>query len=480
MGKIWDEGAYVELGHRYIELAVRHDFTNSYWYLQSDHPPLARYIYGLASIFDSKNVEGKIIFNNSYTVSRAVSALMGSLSVLFIVFLGYKYFSSYVAISSGLIFALIPFFVGLSQIGTLESPLMLFFTGTLFFFLEFEQKNTKKNLIFTGILLGCSILVKQSNIIIIPLLLLLATVRNLIREKKLERPNFISDVKNIAWIILVAFLTCFTLWPMPFFHLGELMEVQNKMWVHAVRLPPPEVYFGVLRLVPKPYYVVMFLITTPIVLLVLGILGGIKVLLRRKFIMIVVLVWFLFPFLQTFYPFKQHGVRYIIEIYAPFSLLCGIGLEFFCEGLKKAKYVRAISISFVVIYLCLVLSKVSPYYLDYFNEIIGGNNYVYQHKLFQMGWWGQGIEEAANFISSQEKGRVLVAIDGPLAASVMPHLLNIQTVLYDKNLDADYVIVPYFNVVRLGFSEEELRGRYKEVYSVFVDKAKLVKVYKRI
>ncbi len=479
IGKTWDEGAYVEIGNRYVELALKHDFSNAYWYLQSDHPPLARYIYGLASTLDSKIIEGKVIFNNSYTASRIVASFMGSLTVLFIVFIGYKYFSSFVAISSGLIFALIPFFIGLSQLGTLESPIMLFFTATVFFFLEFQSKPTNKNLIFTGLLLGCSLLVKQSNVIIIPLLVLIGIIRNT-TDKKIKLNNFLSDAKSILIISLIAFLTCFVLWPMPFFHLSELFYVQNKMWVHAVKLPPPEVYFGVLRLVPKQYYLVMFFITTPFLLLFLGVLGGIKVLLNRKFVMIVILIWFLFPFLQMFYSFKQHGVRYIIEIYAPFALLCGIGLEFISEKLSGVKYIKAITLSFVVFYLFLILGKITPYYLDYFNEFVGGNNYVYQHKLFQMGWWGQGIEEAAKYISRNEKKIVTVAVDGPQPASVMPRLWNIKTVYYNRNSTFDYVIVPYFNVVRLGFPEKELTAHYRKIHSVMIDRAELVKIYKHI
>ena len=357
---------------------------------------------------------------------------------------------------------------------------MLFFTASVFFFLEYLSKPTSRNLIVTGVLLGCSVLVKQSNIIIVPLLFFIAITKNVTAGKKIKRKTLFFDIRSIAFIILISFFTCFALWPMPFFHLNELLEVQNKMWVLAVKLPPPEVYFGVLRLVPKPYYVVMFLFTTPLLLLVLGILGGAKVLMRKKFMMVVVLVWFFFPFFQTFYPFKQHGVRYIIEIYAPFSLLCGIGLEFFCEALRKVQYIKSISIAFVLVYLFIVLSKVSPYYLDYFNEIIGGNNYVYRHTLFQMGWWGQGIEEAVKFISSKEKNVVTVAVNGPQPATVVPRLWNIKTVYYNRNSDSDYVIVPYFDVVRLGFPEEELKAKYKEVHSVFVDNAKLVKVYKHI
>ena len=97
-----------------------------------------------------------------------------------------------------------------------------------------------------------------------------------------------------------------------------------------------------------------------------------------------------------------------------------------------------------------------------------------------MGWWGQGIGEATFYISRHENRSVTVAVDGGQPAGVMPKLWNIKTVYYDKRKTFDYVLVPYFNVVRLWFPESELYGKYEVVYTVLVDKAKLVKVYKRL
>jgi hypothetical protein len=133
----------------------------------------------------------------------------------------------------------------------------------------------------------------------------------------------------------------------------------------------------------------------------------------------------------------------------------------------------------VVVYLLLTLWKVSPYYLDYFNETVGGSKGVYDKKLFQMGWWGQGIEEATTYISNQEFKQVKVAIDGLQAQSVMPKYWNIKPMIFNELMSFDYVIVPYFSVVRLGFNETKLKGKYHEVYDVLVDKAPLVKVYKK-
>ena len=479
MGKTWDEGPYVEIGYHYVELALAGKFSDPFWYLQADHPPLARYVYGLASIPDIKNIakDGTVFFHYNYTFPRIVSAIIGSLTVVFIILLGTKYFNNFIAISSGVIFALIPFFVGLSQLATLESFTMFFFTGAIYFFLEFLDRKKQKMALLAGVFSGLAILVKQSNILVLPLIFSLVILHFFYQRRSYKE----LKVKIISLLIvgLASVLTFIALWPMPLFNMAATWGVQQTMWVDAVKLPPPERFAGVLILVPWPYYFFMFFATTPLALIVLSLIGALKIDRNRKFIGIAIIVWFLFSFIQTLYPFKQHGLRYIIQIYAPFSLLCGIGISYLGEWFTNFKYYKPLSLLAVSAYLVLVLLKIQPYYLDYFSETVGGNNNVYQKRLFQMGWWGQGIGEAAFFINEREKREVTVAVAGGQPAGVMPKLKKIKVVYYTKDTDADYVIVPYFDVVRLWFPEYELVGRYKEIHSVMVDKAKLVKIYER-
>jgi 4-amino-4-deoxy-L-arabinose transferase-like glycosyltransferase len=480
MGKTWDEGAYVEAGYHFFDLFRKGNFSDPFWYEQSDHPPLARYFYGIAASYDIKSYEsnGSPIFYYDFTHPRLVSAILGSLSSVFVVLIGYQFFSRFIGFSSGIIFALIPFFVGLSQLSTLESFIMFFFTGSVYFYLLFIARKKFRYAVFTGIFTGFALLVKQSNVILLPLFLIFSVFDIFINDRK----HLVGKVKHHAkgFVIVLAFLvvTFFVFWPMPFFNIEQTLAIQKVMWVDAVKLPPPEVFFGRLMLVPFPYYFVMFLITTPLVLIVLGFVGSLKVDRVKSLLGYLVLAWFLFPFLQSIYAFKQHGVRYIIEIYAPFAILCGIGL-FYLGSFFRFRKAKILLLVFVVIYMGFVLVKHNPYYLDYFNEVVGGTKNVYSKKLFQMGWWGQGIGEATYYISEREKSTVTVAVDGKQPMLVVPDINNIKIVDYNDKPNADYVIVPYFNVVRLGFSEDKLSDNYEVVYTVKVNSTPFVKVYRK-
>lgn len=478
MGRTWDEVAYVRQGYHYVELARKFNFSDPFWYELSDHPPLIRYVYGLVSTLNYIGYDdtGFPQFDYNYFFPRLISIILGSLSAVLVFLFGFKHFSKYIGITSGLIFALIPFFVGLSQLATLESFIMLFFTAGVYFFIDTLYEPSRKNIILTGVFTGLAFLTKQSNIILIPLLMLLSFVFIKYINKKLKIKK---AGKILVLVLVISLLTIFILWPMPFFHITNFINVQKTMWVDGVKLPPPELFFGKVVLVPFFYYVVMFAITTPLLLLILSIFG-IKVSLQKKGVFLIVLAWFLFPFLQSFYTFRQHGVRYIIQLYAPFAILCGIGLDNINYFLKKYEKIKIINLGIVTIYLLISLKTVTPYYLDYFNELVGGTKTVYDHRLFQLGWWGEGVGPATEYISRLENKKVNVAIDGYQPMYVMPTKKNITPILFDKNRTSDYVIVPYFNIVRLGFDENFVKAHYKFIHAIYVDGAPFVKIYKKL
>lgn len=478
MGRTWDEASYVEVAYKYVQLVQNNNFSDPFWYIQSDHPPLARYLFAAVSKFDIEKFDkfGNPIYFYNFTFARLVSTILSCISAIFIFLIGSKFFSRFIGIISAVIFSLIPFFLGFSHTGTLEALIMFTYTGSLYFFLKFLSDKRKISLILTGIFLGLGLLTKFTNIFILVTFIAVYLVWYIYNKKKAKASQIIY---HLLLIIFVALITSFVLWPMAWLHLPDIWKVQNAMRFSS-NLSIPEDFFGKLMLVPVPYYPIMFLITTPLTLLTLSLIGVLGIDKKRTWIGLSILIWFLIPFFQTFYHFRQHGVRYIIEIYAPFTLLCGIGFDYFVSRYTKKILIKTILFIPIVIYLFIILLKITPYYLDYFNEVVGGNNYVYKHKLFQMGWWGQGIGEATFYISNHERNTVTVAVDGQQPMGTMPRLKNIKIVDLNSNRNADYIIVPYFNIVRLGFKEEELFGKYKVVYVVHIDRAELVKVYKKL
>jgi hypothetical protein len=190
-----------------------------------------------------------------------------------------------------------------------------------------------------------------------------------------------------------------------------------------------------------------------------------------------IVIWFLFPFSQSFYNFRQHGIRYIIEIYSPLALIAAIGFDYVVSKVTKKALLKIIFFMSMVIYLLVILIKITPYYLEYFNIVAGGTKNVYEKKLFQMGWWGQGIREAAIYIINNvpKNSRIGYAIS-PINS--LPPLAGFNASKYDHGQRYDYVMVNYFHVLREGFDDSDIKLNYKEVYIVKADGAHLVTVYK--
>lgn len=477
MGRTWDEPYYVESAYTFIDLARKGDFTNPSWYRNesSGFPPLSRYLYGIAGALDVHGLDsmGKPLFNYDYTHSRLVSVLFSSLTVVLVVLMGWKYISPFVGITSGTILSMLPFFLGFSQIATLESLIIFFFTATIFSFINLLVSFSKKNIFLTGILLGLSMAVKYTNFLLIPLIICIYIIWYF-KGKKYRKFN-LNNIKPIVAIIVIGFTTFFVLWPMPWFHLQDVFLFNKNLRYSPYSVP--EVFFGKLILVPKIYYFLYFLITTPLLILILFLIGLKRLDHKRNWFFLSIAVWFIFPFVQSLYNYKQHGLRYIIEVYAPLSIIAAVGLEYTSSKIHKVKHIKAILLFALIIYLFLILFRITPYYLDYFNELVGGPKNVYEKRMFQLGWWGQGIREAAYYVekNSTPGSTIGIAIS---PSHVMPPLPKLNVKTYNTKENYDYVIVNYYNILREGFDDRLIKKNYKRIYSVMADGASIVDIYK--
>src|SRR5882724_11303150 len=92
MGRTWDEPEYVDQGYKLVEFMKKGDFNNSYFYTTYDHPPLVKYLYGVDAQFDvqKKLPNGDAILNYDLTYSRLLSAVIFSLGVVIVTFIGFQ------------------------------------------------------------------------------------------------------------------------------------------------------------------------------------------------------------------------------------------------------------------------------------------------------------------------------------------------------------------------------------------------------
>lgn len=472
MGRTWDEDSQVELGYKLVKLIEKKDFSNPLW-LYPYHPPLTKYLYGWAAQFDiEKFINGEPEFRYDWANSRLVSVLFSSLTSVLILLLGWSYLSPFIGTISAITFSMLPFLLGLSQLATIESVLIFFFTASIYSFLNFLNKMTIGRGVLTGILIGLALETKYTNVLLIPIFLWIYGIWYIKNKKNgFFNPKFLI-------IITVSFVTVFLVWPMPWFHLKEIYDANFAMRIVDTAHSVPEVFFGRLMFVPKLYYIVHFLITTPFIILVLFLIGLKNISSKKTWVMYALVIWFVFPFMQSFYNFRQHGVRYIIEIYAPLSLIAGIGFSYLLGRFTKRVLVKSIFFIIVIIYLLVILFRISPYYLNYFNEIVGGTKNIYEKRLFQLGWWGEGGREAIFFLVNIASKESTIGVAHEPFSSI-PQIENLKIKPYEEDEKYDYVMVGYFHIIRHGFNDAKIQKDYSLIYSVKADGAHLMDVYKR-
>lgn len=527
-GKTIDENAYVEVGYHTVELLVngkyfpeldrKIKFEDMFWF-ELPERPLPRYVYGVLANWDIKEYHpnGKSIFNYDYTYARLGSAFISSLAVVLVVLIGFEFVSLTVGVIAGLILAMLPFYLGLSQLASIESFTMFFFTATIYAFFHFLNKPSKKNILITSLLLSMSLMTKYTNFLLVPLMFWMYFIWNSYNNKENKKQNYIVLI-FLIFILSVAMI--FVFWPLPWVKLKEIIDYEIAIRINLTKHSVPEVFFGRLMFVPVVYYVVQFLITTPIVVLILFIIGlssmsgiikraavekksrlflnnyradQLYVIAKRfflintkaqansvtknKWILFCFIAWFCFPFVQSIYNFRQHGVRYIIEIYAPLALISAVGFEYIIRKYINNLYFKILLAISLFIYMLLTLWKISPYYIDYFNGLVGGAKGVYEKKIFQLGWWGEGNKEAIYFLVNHAKPNSSVAT-AKIPTMSIPPAKNLNISEYEYGEKYDYVVVPHYSVIREGFNDFEVRKNYDLIYCVNADGACIVKVYK--
>jgi len=254
---------------------------------------------------------------------------------------------------------------------------------------------------------------------------------------------------------------------MPWWHLREFISFNYDLWFKDSGRTPT-VFFGRTMGAPFVFYAVAFLITTPLLVLLLTFKGF---LVKKNKVLWFVILWFLVPFGLSFFHHRQHMVRYIIQFYAPLALLAGIGLE-------SLRYKR-ILLGAVVVYMLFILVRITPYYTNYFNELVGGVNSVYKHKLFLLGEWGEGLRNPGKYLQDDAPKGSLVGLAVNPPFHTVYESPGQKYEIFNPIRTYDYVITNYFNVVRIEFDESVLDKDYKIVYRERADGADLARVYKR-
>jgi MFS family permease len=152
--------------------------------------------------------------------------------------------------------------------------------------------------------------------------------------------------------------------------------------------------------VPWSYFLQYLGATAPVGVLVAAALGVAEQLRRRRALALVTLAaWLGWPLLVSVSPVRQDGVRYVLPALAALSLAAGMGVAAALTWLR-AGWRRGALGAVGAAYLALICARIQPYYLDYYNELVGGPAAVSRARRFETAWWGEGLDRAISYINA--------------------------------------------------------------------------------
>jgi 4-amino-4-deoxy-L-arabinose transferase-like glycosyltransferase len=391
-GQTWDEDCYWSAGRNDVLNLLRLDFRPSSWAWNHEHPPVAKYLVGLAALW-----------HDGYGPARAVQAVLGAATCVVVFALGRDLFSRRVGVGAALLYAFLPHAVAHSQITGLETPSTLLATVA---FWAFVRRRPFLAGLAGGTAAACRFI---AGLVFVSMAA--ATAVHPPRDRREWLRLAASPVVGLAALLAV--------WPWLWIQapIAALRASLGKLTVqHA-----PEWFLGELvqAPVPKHYLFVYFAATATLPMLA----GMALCALRRDRATAVCALFFASPFLVAFSPVVQNGVRYIMPALPPAALLAAAGID---AAASRLRWPRAPLAALAVAVASSALSclAVTPYGLDYYNALFGGSRAAFEGRRFLVGWWGEGVGPAvARLNAVAERGAaVYVALYPDHVAWLRPDL----------------------------------------------------------
>lgn len=506
IGEMWDEIAVAGYGKVYVGAIKNLDFSPKVWEINYEHPPMAKYIFGISAAIEERLPIIQNTFDymyhpdKRYFLAKMASVIMGLICIYMVYRIGKEWFNAKVGLFAASFLALMPHFIAHNVIAGIETPQGLFSIFYVYFYIKALSTYSNKFFLLSFFFWALFFLTKFSAIFFLPLNLVLLAInyKHYINKKSLILIHLLGGI--------VVVITIYLLWPWLWINPMNII----KSFGFFKNSYAGEYILGRIQSPPFYYYFLYLLATTPPILLLLGFLSIKNKNVNKKYYLYTI-IWLLTPFLMSFLNLKKDGIRYVITCMPPLAIIAGIGLDYLITishkamnfslwlyricgigrqprtslrgditKIKSINYKRLLLFSTYFL-LFIPIYAFYPHYLDYYNLTVGGVQTVYKYKLLDYDWWGEGIKQAIMFTNKNYNDKTIYLMLKPLHVS--PTINKSLKVLSDdevlnQKIMPDIIVISenYFYYNR---TIPPLKD-YKKEYVVNVQNAPLVTVYKKI
>lgn len=447
-----EDEVYALFGVFSFKHVAEFNFSSNTWSFLP-HPPILMYLYGLSYVIYSfiKSIlrygpklslsllyrEGTRLASgrSALLAMRMPSIILGSLScVITYVYTLDLFGDGRVAFLSALILAFIPRLIAQTSVAGLDGGITFFYILTFFLLFRAVKFESLMYLVLSGISLGLTFGSKETGFIA-PLVVAPWFASLFFADNQL-----VLGVWNILlWFLigLTVFYLCWPfLWESPVRTLLDRLTITTSAPAGATGF-----YRGTAALKPD-FYLVNLMVTTPVYLMPLFIIGTLKTIFSAN-VEALLLYWVLIPIVSLSLPVAKYrdNARHLMFIFPAFSILTGLGVYEIAKYLTSVfPYLGLLALLPIVAVVGLLVfecSAIHPYYLDYYNQLVGGIRGA-ANKFF-VGWWGEGLGEAVDYVDKHAMENSIVWIYG-LKTTAIYHSKRI-------NLEKSFKDEPIFSAL---------------------------------
>lgn len=445
----WDELWYTHAGDHWVRSYLQlGDWSADAYRHNFEHPPVTKFFAGIGVAIGG--VDG----------ARWVSAVLGAASVALTYATGKVLFDRRAGTAAALLLATMPHIVAHARLVGHETVIVFFWCALLLALavwlrsVGFGEGSGERMAhgdflapLAGGAAMVLGVLTRLTFVWCAPVIAF-ALVWG--RRRELARGTLPIPLGAIAGTLL-ALAAVVALWPWlhqdPMGHLGRTLG-------HWGGHTPTEYFLGERVLGPPfSYYPVLFVVTTPALVVLAAIVGagrGLSVP-RWHAATLLTIVALLAPFLHGLSPLRRDLARYVIQAWPALALLGGVALSWAgAELVARARAGARASIALglapaaaMALYAGAELRSVEPFPLDYYSDLVGGPGEVARRELFDVSWWAEGVGHAVEWVNEHAREGARVRIDAA-TWDVRPRLRDdLVEVQFRSRVPAAYVVTNY-------------------------------------
>jgi 4-amino-4-deoxy-L-arabinose transferase-like glycosyltransferase len=274
------------------------------------------------------------------------------------------------------------------------------------------------DLMISGLAAGLSWLTKSPAFILVPVVGLLSLVefgREVLKARRLNWRDFWPVIRPLLIWGGIGVLIFILLWPAMWVNpVSVLQHIFAEAEIYATEGHSTDIFFAGKVIAGDPgwrFYPVTYLWrSTPIVLLglVLWLIGSLfhyqSPHIKQATWPAIALVLFSLLFTIFMTVGSKKFDRYLLPIYAPLDLVAGLGWVMAASWLGERIYLRKPSLITLILLAIVVIGQAEgalrtyPYYLSYYNPLLGGS--LRAPQVMMIGW-GEGIDQAARYLNEK-------------------------------------------------------------------------------